>query len=61
MRGLLLPRSFARSSFLECAGSAMSDYVLPAQGGPAYSSATCVEGCSVVAVLTSSACDVASV
>jgi hypothetical protein len=58
---LFLPRSFARSSFLECAGSVVSDCVLPAWGRPTYSSATHAEGCSVVAVLAASACDVAGV
>ena len=58
MRDLFLPRSFARSSFLECAGSAMSDCVLLARGGPTYSSIKRAEGYSVVEVLAALACDV---
>ena len=58
MRDLFLPRSFAQSCFLECAGSAVSDYVLPARGGLTYLSTACAEGYSVVEVLAALACDV---
>ena len=51
MWDLLLPRSFARSSFLECAGSAMSVCVLLARGGPTYSSIKRAEGCLAIVEL----------
>jgi hypothetical protein len=58
---LFLLRSFARSSFLECVGSAASNYVLLAWDRPTYSSAMHAEGYSVVVVIAASACDVAGV
>ena len=61
VQDLFLPRSFARSSFLECAGSVVSDCMLLAQGGLTYLSVMRTEGCSVVAVLAAFACNVAGV